>query len=162
MRPRLVVGAALGDCVHVAGILNFLAAARAAGYDSEFLGPGVPIDRIVAEMVQQRPELVALSYRLTPAAGERLFAELATALDAAGLQDTKMVFGGTARDQAGPEPSSSGGLRPRRARCCVTTLGCLRSPRPRRASPGSPPPRCSTWCLWGPIRTLRSSSSAPS
>ncbi len=96
MRPRLVVGAALGDCVHVAGILNFLAAARAAGYDSEFLGPGVPIDRVVAEVVQKRPELVALSYRLTPAAGERLFAELATALDAAGLRDTRLVFGGTA------------------------------------------------------------------
>lgn len=94
MCPLLVVGAALGDCVHVAGVLNFLAAARSAGYESEFLGPGVPVDRVVAEVQRTQPDLLALSYRLTPAAGEQLLTELAAALDAAGLGDIRMVFGG--------------------------------------------------------------------
>jgi len=93
--PGLVIGAALGDCVHVAGVLNFLAAARSAGHPSEFLGPGVPVDRVVAAVQQRQPELLALSYRLAPAAAGRLLVELASALDAAGLGDTKMVFGGT-------------------------------------------------------------------
>ncbi len=91
----LVVGVALGDCVHVAGILNFLAAARSAGYESEFLGPGVPVDRVVTEVQRRQPELLAVSYRLTPAAGERLLAELTAGLEAAGFGDTRMVFGGT-------------------------------------------------------------------
>jgi hypothetical protein len=95
MGPGLVLGAAIGDCVHTAGLLNFLAAARAAGYDSAFLGPGVPVDRVVGEVLERQPELVALSYRLTPEAAERLFAELETAIETAGLVGTRMVFGGT-------------------------------------------------------------------
>lgn len=95
MGRGLMVGAALGDCVHTAGVLNFLAAARSTGYDTAFLGPGVPVDRVVAEVLARRPALVALSYRLTPEAAERLFEELATAIKAAGLEGTRMVFGGT-------------------------------------------------------------------
>jgi methylmalonyl-CoA mutase cobalamin-binding subunit len=91
----LVLGAALGDCVHVAGVLNFLSAARSAGYESEFLGPGVPVERVVTEVRQRRPALLAVSYRLTPEAGERLLAELTAGLDAAGLGDTRVVVGGT-------------------------------------------------------------------
>jgi methylmalonyl-CoA mutase cobalamin-binding subunit len=92
-RP-LVIGAALGDCVHTAGVLNFLAAARRAGYHTEFLGPAVPVDRVV-EAAGRRPELLALSYRLTPEAAERLFAQLREALAAAGWQGQRLVFGGT-------------------------------------------------------------------
>lgn len=90
----LVVGAALGDCVHTAGVLNFLAAARRAGYRTEFLGPAVSIDRVVAA-ARARPHYLALSYRLTPAAAERLFAQLRDSLAAAGLQEQRLLFGGT-------------------------------------------------------------------
>ncbi len=90
----LVVGAALGDCVHTAGVLNFLAAARRAGYRTEFLGPAVPVARVVAA-AGRRPDLLALSYRLTPEAAERLFAQLGEALAAAGLRGQRLVFGGT-------------------------------------------------------------------
>jgi methylmalonyl-CoA mutase cobalamin-binding subunit len=90
----LVIGAALGDCVHTAGVLNFLAASRRAGYRTEFLGPAVPVDRVV-EAAVRRPDLLALSYRLTPEAAERLFAQLQEALAAAGRQDQRLVFGGT-------------------------------------------------------------------
>jgi hypothetical protein len=92
---RRVVGAALGDCVHTAGILNFLAAARRAGYRTEFLGPAVPVARVVEVAAGRRPALLALSYRLTPAAAERLFAQLQSELVAAGLEGQRLVFGGT-------------------------------------------------------------------
>lgn len=91
----LVVGAALGDCVHTAGVLNFLAAARRAGYRTEFLGPAVPVDRLVEAAVARRPDLLAVSYRLTPAAAERLFSQLGAELAAAGLAGQRAVFGGT-------------------------------------------------------------------
>ena len=92
---RLVVGAALGDCVHTAGVLNFLAAARRAGFRTEFLGPAVPVGRLAEAAAARRPELLAVSYRLTPAAAERLFAQLRAALAAAGLTGQRLVFGGT-------------------------------------------------------------------
>ncbi|MBM3695672.1 MAG: cobalamin B12-binding domain-containing protein [Actinobacteria bacterium] len=91
----LVVGAALGDCVHTAGVLNFLAAARHAGYRSEFLGPAVAVDRVVAAASEHRPDLLALSYRLTPDSAERLFAQLRDRLAEAGLGGRRLVFGGT-------------------------------------------------------------------
>lgn len=96
MTESLVLGAALGDCVHVTGVLNFLAACRRHGYRTEFLGPAVSVERLVGEMATRRPDLLAVSYRLTPEAAERLFAELATALAKRGLSGTRAVFGGPA------------------------------------------------------------------
>jgi hypothetical protein len=93
--PSLVVGAALGECVHTAGVLNFLAAARRAGYRTEFLGPAVSVPLVVEAAAARRPELLALSYRLTPEAAERLFARLGEALAEAGLAGQRLVFGGT-------------------------------------------------------------------
>jgi methylmalonyl-CoA mutase cobalamin-binding subunit len=93
--PSLVVGAALGECVHTAGVLNFLAAARRAGYRTEFLGPAVSVPLVVEAAAARHPELLALSYRLTPEAAERLFARLGEALAEAGLAGQRLVFGGT-------------------------------------------------------------------
>jgi hypothetical protein len=92
---RLVVGAALGDCVHTAGVLNFLAAARRAGYDTEFLGPAVEVARVVEAAASRRPDLLAVSYRLTPATAERLLTQLREGLAAAGRSEQRLVFGGT-------------------------------------------------------------------
>ncbi|MBU1227716.1 MAG: cobalamin B12-binding domain-containing protein [Actinobacteria bacterium] len=90
----LVVGAALGDCVHTAGVLNFLAVARRAGWHTEFLGPAVRVDQVV-QAATRHPDLLALSYRLTPEAAERLFDQLRSRLADAGLEAQRLVFGGT-------------------------------------------------------------------
>jgi len=94
MTGPLVLGAALGDCVHVAGVLNFLAACRRHGYRTEFLGPAIPVDRLVEEVAAQRPDLVAVSYRLTPEAAQRLLTELSVTLERRGLGGIRAVFGG--------------------------------------------------------------------
>ncbi|HLT97765.1 MAG TPA: cobalamin B12-binding domain-containing protein [Acidimicrobiia bacterium] len=94
MTDRLVLGAAIGDCVHVAGILNFLAAARRHGYRTVFLGPATPIDRVIEEAKRQRPDVLALSYRLTPEAAGRLFSDLGSALTREGLDEIHTWFGG--------------------------------------------------------------------
>ncbi len=36
---KTVIAAALGECVHVAGVLNFLRLAESAGWRTIFLGP---------------------------------------------------------------------------------------------------------------------------
>ena len=41
---KTVVAAALGECVHVAGVLSFLRLAEIAGWRTVFLGPAVPIE----------------------------------------------------------------------------------------------------------------------
>lgn len=90
-----VVAAALGECVHVAGICNFLRLAEAAGWRTVFLGPAVSIEKILQTAREEKADLVGISYRLTPETGERLlgdFAEAASDLHAAGV---RFAFGGT-------------------------------------------------------------------
>jgi methylmalonyl-CoA mutase cobalamin-binding subunit len=92
---KTVVAAALGECVHVAGISNFLRLAEQAGWRTVFLGPAVPIEQVIAAAEREGADLVGVSYRLTPETGERLlgqFAEAASELHARGV---RFVFGGT-------------------------------------------------------------------
>ena len=44
---KIVVAAAVGECVHVGGIMNFLRLAEVAGWKTIFLGPAVPIETIL-------------------------------------------------------------------------------------------------------------------
>ena len=47
---KTVVAAALGECVHVAGVMNFLRLAEAAGWRTVFLGPAVPIEAVARRL----------------------------------------------------------------------------------------------------------------
>jgi methylmalonyl-CoA mutase cobalamin-binding subunit len=92
---KTVVAAALGECVHVAGVSNFLRLAEAAGWRTVFLGPAVPISQVLEAAKREKADLVGVSYRLTPENGERLlgqFAEEAADLLASGV---RFAFGGT-------------------------------------------------------------------
>ena len=92
---KTVIAAALGECVHVAGISNFLHLAEIAGWRTIFLGPAVSIEKVLEAARAEKADLVGISYRLTPENGERLlgqFAEEAAELHEAGI---KFVFGGT-------------------------------------------------------------------
>jgi len=92
---KTVVTAALGECVHVAGISNFMRLAEAAGWRTVFLGPAVPIAQVLEAARLEKAELVGVSYRLTPETGERLlgqFAEEASELHESGV---RFAFGGT-------------------------------------------------------------------
>lgn len=77
---RTVVVGALGECVLVAGVINFLRLAQAAGWRTVFLGPSVPAEEFLkAAVVHENADLVGVSYRLTPQTGRRLLAEFAEA-----------------------------------------------------------------------------------
>ncbi len=92
---KTVVAGALGECVHVAGVLNFLRLAQAAGWRTVFLGPAVPVERFVEAAAQEQAELVGVSYRLTPETGERLLGEFAEAADDLHTAGVRFAFGGT-------------------------------------------------------------------
>ncbi len=92
---KTVVAAALGECVHVAGVMNFLRLAEAAGWKTVFLGPAVPVERVLAAAQEHNVSLVGVSYRLTPETGERLLAEFAEAADDLRAAGVRFAFGGT-------------------------------------------------------------------
>jgi methylmalonyl-CoA mutase cobalamin-binding subunit len=92
---KIVVAAALGECVHVAGVLNFLRLAEAAGWRTVFLGPAVPIEKVLQAAREQGASLVGISYRLTPETGERLLGEFAEAADQLRSNGVRFAFGGT-------------------------------------------------------------------
>ena len=72
----LILGATLGDCVHVAGILNFLRLAESQGYTTHFLGAGARIGELVEAAVESDPEVIAVSFRLSPEVARPLIEEL--------------------------------------------------------------------------------------
>ncbi len=91
--PKLIVGAALGNCAHVAGVANFLRLAEAAGFRTRLLGAAVGVRRILDFVRAERPAVLAIGYRLTASGGKKLLTELLEGLVEA--PDVKLLFGGT-------------------------------------------------------------------
>lgn len=61
-----ILGASIGNCVHVAGVYHFLQLAEQEGYECMFMGPAVAIEDVFAKIEEWQPDTVALGYRLTP------------------------------------------------------------------------------------------------
>jgi hypothetical protein len=92
---KTVVAAALGECVHVAGVVNFLRLAEAAGWRTVFLGPAVSVKDVLEAARSEKAALVGISYRLTSETGERLLAEFAEGADDLRTAGVRFAFGGT-------------------------------------------------------------------
>ena len=92
---KTVVAGALGECVHVAGVTNFLRLADSAGWRTVFLGPAVSIETFLEAARHENADLVGVSYRLTPESGERLLGEFAEEADELHSKGIRFVFGGT-------------------------------------------------------------------
>ena len=95
MKNKLIIGASIGNCVHVAGAINFLRLAEDQGYDTLFAGPAVQVDDIIILAKEYQPYMISLGYRLTPENVIPIIEKLkgrATEL----AQQPLWVFGGTA------------------------------------------------------------------
>lgn len=96
MAKKILLGASLGNCIHIRGIINFLKLAEEKGYETHFLGPAVPVDKLVDTILKKNPDIVAISYRLTPETSKKLFMELKDSIAKKGLLESKKyIFGGT-------------------------------------------------------------------
>ena len=69
---KTIVAGAIGECVHVAGVINFLRLAEQAGWRTVFLGPAVPMEELILAAKREKADLVGVSYRLTPETGRTL------------------------------------------------------------------------------------------
>lgn len=92
---KTIVAGAIGECVHVAGVINFLRLAEQAGWRTVFLGPAVSPDALIEAARRENADLVGVSYRLTPETGERLLGEFAEAADELHQRGVHFTFGGT-------------------------------------------------------------------
>ncbi|MGZ9221448.1 MAG: cobalamin B12-binding domain-containing protein [Anaerolineales bacterium] len=94
-KTKTIVAGALGECVHVAGVTNFLRLAEAAGWRTVFLGPAVSVEEMISAAQREDAEMVGVSYRLTPETGERLLGEFAEAASELYERGVRFAFGGT-------------------------------------------------------------------
>lgn len=92
---KRIVGASLGHCVHVAGVLGFLDLAEKAGYETCFLGPAVSVQKLVDGIKQHDPDMVAVGYRLTPDVLPNLLTDLKKEIEQNHMGEKRFVFGGT-------------------------------------------------------------------
>ena len=92
---KTVVAAALGECVHVAGVMRFLRLAESAGWRTVFLGPAVPPEKVLEIARRENADLIGVSYRLTPETGERLLARFAEEADELHSNGVRFAFAGT-------------------------------------------------------------------
>jgi len=89
------LGAAVGDCVHVGGVVRFLHIAEQCGHEVRCLGPAVSVEDLVAAAREWNADMVAVGYRLTPEAARQVFIALKQAAQEAGLSGRRWVLGAT-------------------------------------------------------------------
>jgi hypothetical protein len=93
---RKVLAGCLGECVHVAGVTRFLTIAAQDGYETHFTGPATDLESFMDAITAFDPDVIGVSYRLTPENARVLFRELEGMLQAAGILGQKRIFfGGT-------------------------------------------------------------------
>lgn len=66
MSDKIIMGASVGNCVHVAGVVHFMELAEAEGYKSIFLGPAVSVEVLYENILRYKPDMIGIGYRLTP------------------------------------------------------------------------------------------------
>ena len=92
-----IIAASLGDCIHVIGVRNFLHLATLEGHDVRFLGATLSPEGFVRAIAEEDPDVVGVSYRLSPDACRTMLLDLKDRLEAADLlEDRLYLFGGTA------------------------------------------------------------------
>lgn len=94
-KTKLILGCAIGNCVHIGGLNHFLTLAELEGFRTISLGQAVPFERLIKEIKKLKPEIVAVSYRLTPEVAANLFDKLNSLIKEESLSDISLIFGGT-------------------------------------------------------------------
>jgi hypothetical protein len=92
---KKILGACIGSCVHVAGILNFLNLAERIGYQTRFAGSAMSIDDLKKELDSFEPDILAVSYRLSPESVEPVFLELKNKIADISGKKIKYILGTT-------------------------------------------------------------------
>ncbi|MFX1415348.1 MAG: methionine synthase [Promethearchaeota archaeon] len=91
-----ILGAAIGSCVHVAGVLRFLSLAEAEGHETLFMGPTIDIPDLIYQTKRYDPDVIGVSYRLTADSAVGLLDNLKRAVTEDCLEGKRWILGCTA------------------------------------------------------------------
>ena len=91
VEEKVIIGASLGNCVHVAGVYRFLCLAEEYQYTTHFLGPAISINQLIKCIKEIKPQRVIVGYRLSEDSARTLFTELRCQLEENHLLD-KIIF----------------------------------------------------------------------
>ncbi len=90
---KKILASCIGNCAHVAGPINFLRLAEKFDYDTTFLGPSKSPEEIIKAIELKKPDIVAISYRLTPETGIGELVNFKQLLDASGFGNVELLLG---------------------------------------------------------------------
>jgi hypothetical protein len=90
-----ILMACIGQCVHVAGTYNFMNVASKLGYQCIFLGPATPNSVIIQNIKRVKPDILGLSYRLTPKTLISILQQFKEQYDKLQNQPKRLFFAGT-------------------------------------------------------------------
>jgi hypothetical protein len=93
-RCKKIWGCTIGNCIHVAGIFRFFQLAQECGYNTCFAGTGLAVETILTALPEEKPDYVALSYRLTPHVAANILTILKNKINNVDPH-IKWLFGGT-------------------------------------------------------------------
>jgi len=96
---KKIIGASVGSCIHVAGIINFLKIASELGFETKFIGSAVNSKKIIEEIDRFSPDIIGLSYRLSPESAVGVFSELKESLEKYFSQKTNKAFPSLSRQE---------------------------------------------------------------
>ncbi|WIV12982.1 methionine synthase [Proteiniborus sp. MB09-C3] len=93
---KKIIGLTLGNCVHVAGTMNFLGLAEKENYKTESVGIGIDVSELTKIIEDKKPDIVGLSYRLSPEPLNKILEELKENIHInENLKNIVWLFGGT-------------------------------------------------------------------
>jgi len=96
MDKKTIIGGAIGNCVHVAGVFEYLRIAEHYGHCSIFLGSAVDTKKFIEAIKVNKPDIVGVSYRLASSSLQAILKNFCKAVYANGLdQNILYYFGGT-------------------------------------------------------------------
>lgn len=94
-KKKVILTACIGQCVHVAGNYNFMQIAKQLGYKTCFMGTATPISDLIKKINNINPEIVGLSYRLTPKTVKPLLERFFQSYNTLNNKPNKLLFAGT-------------------------------------------------------------------
>lgn len=89
-----IIAGSLSPCIHIAGVINFLNIAEKLGNETIFLGPAITLDELLSKIKEYNPDLVGVSFRLTPDVARNIFLRLKEMIEENNIK-SKFVLGCT-------------------------------------------------------------------
>lgn len=91
----MILAATLGECIHTMSLMKFLEIAEKQDFQVDFMGAALSADTVINEIKKKKPDVVVLSYRLSPSVARELFIQLKQNINDVKVHERIFILGGT-------------------------------------------------------------------